>query len=434
MLRRALLPTATAAALLAPAAAHAGTYEVLACGAAGGVNHAWTPEVSGPSITATDACASTGAFPADDVFMQYGGSLGVYTTLGAPDPPVGSYGYWRFEVPDPLRIVAARGTFHSHSESDGWRLVTDTDAGEAGHCQTNEPGSGITDFCDINGGNASTPIPGTSTPYAHPAKWVRFGFRCTVAPCDTGLTTHAAGSALYADGETILDPVAPSVAMSPVAPSVSASGTVSAVVSGSDQTGISRLELLVDGQVVASSVRSCDFTRILPCASPGGQVNAQLTSNGLVPGTHQVAGRVYDAAGNAASTAAQAVVAANPPSSPAPPTPPTPTPTPLPGPPTPTPGPGPGGPAAAVKLKISSVSRRGSRVRVRGSIAKGCQSRLTIRVTAAGRKRTAHITSPRSGRWGAWVSGVRRHAKVRVKVSAKASDRCTGGHASASRS
>lgn len=425
--------------VLAPAGAQAGTYEVLSCGAAGGVNHAWTAEVSGPAVTATNACGSGGAFPADDVFMQYGGSLGIYTTLGAPDPPVGSYAYWRFEVPEPLRIVASRGTGHAHSESDGWRLVSETDAGETGHCQTNEPGSGITDFCDIGGSNnASTPLPTTPTP-GTPAKWVRFGFRCTVAPCDTGSTSHAAGSTLYADGETVSDPVPPSVTMSPVAPSVSASGTVSATVSGSDQTGISRLELLVDGQVVASSGRSCDFTRILPCESPGGQVSAQLTSNGLASGTHQVIGRAYDAAGNAASTAAQAVVAANPPPSTPTPTTPVPPTTPTPGGPGgpqsgPTTPPGPGGALSAVKLKISSVARRGSRVRVRGTTAKGCKSRLTVKVTAAGHTRSAHVTSGPSGRWGVWTSGLRRHAKLRVKVSAKASSSCTRGHASTSRS
>ena len=435
MLRRALL-TAAAAGLLAPGAAHASTYEVLSCGAAGGVNHAWTAETSGAGVTATDACGSTGAFPADDVFMAYGASLGVYTTLGAPDPPVGAYAYWRFEVPDPLRIIASRGVGHSHSESDGWRLVTETDAGETGHCQTNEPGSGVIDYCDISGGTASTPLPASSTP-GPSTKWLRFGFRCTVAPCDTGTSNHAAGSALYSSGMTVSDQVAPAVAMTPVAPSVSANGTVSATVSGSDQTGVSRLELVVDGQVVASSSRSCDFTRILPCESPGGQVSAQLTSNGLTPGTHQVVGRAYDAAGNAASTAAQAVVATNPPSStPTPTTPPVPTPTP--GPPGtpqsgPTPTPGAGGSSIAAKLKISSVSRSGSRVRVRGSIAKGCRSRLTVKITAAGRTRTARVTSSKSGRWGVWVSGVRRHTKLHVKVSAKATGSCTSGHASTSR-
>ncbi|MEN0013683.1 MAG: hypothetical protein AAGC46_09970 [Solirubrobacteraceae bacterium] len=438
MLRRALLTAAiTASALGAPSAAHAGTYEVLSCGAAGGVNHAWTAETGGGSITATDACGSGGAFPADDVFTQYGGSLGVYTTLGAPSPAPGAYGYWRFEVPDPLRIVADRIIAHGHSESDGWRLLTESDAGELAHCQTNEPGSGISDHCDIGGGSYGMPLGNSGT--ITPAKWIRISIRCTVAPCDTGSSAHAAGMAIYSDGETVSDPVAPSVGISPVTPQVSANGTVTATVSGSDQTGISRLELLVDGQVVASSARACDFTRVLPCEAPGATVAAALTSNGLTPGTHQIVARALDAAGNVASTGPQPVVAAQPANQTPIPTPTTPVPTTTPvpgsGSPTPTPTPGPGSTStSAVKLKISTVSRSGSRVRVRGAVAKGCRSRLTIKLTAAGHTRSARLTVGSSGRWGVWLSGVRRHAKVRVKVSAKATGICSSGSASKSHS
>lgn len=441
VVRNVSLAAASALLLLAPATAHAGTYEVVSCGAAPGrVNNAWVPEVSSPSIVATDACQSGGAFPADDLFIQFGGSLALYTKLGAPNPPVGAYGYWRLEVPDPLRITAARGTGHVHSEADGWRLVSEADFGETSHCQTNEPGSGINDHCDAGGGTYATPVPATASPYAQPTKWVRFGFRCTVAPCDTGSTAHAAGAAVFAEASTISDPVAPSVALSAIPAQAVSGGELSASVSGSDQTGVSRLELLVDGQVVASSVRSCDFTRVLPCDSPGGSVSAQLSAGRLTAGARQLTARVIDAAGNVANSAPQTVLVAaadpgpGPGSSPTTPSLPTPPPSTSPDvvtPPSTTP------PTltalTALGLRLSSVQRRGSKVRVRGRVTAGCRNRLTVKVRSAGRSRTVRVKADGSGRWSVWVSGVRGTSRVAVKVTAARTTSCGAGSVSATR-
>lgn len=428
----ALLLAGTALAAT-PTAASAGTYEVLTCGAASGANNAWTAEVSTPAIAAVNLCANANHSSADDAFIQFGGSLALYTVLGAPDPPVGSYAYWRLEVPDPLRIISSRGTGHGHTESEAWRLVGETNYGELGHCQINEPGN-LNDYCDTgDGASYSSPLPTTPLTYPQPASWVRVGFRCTVAPCDTGTTAHAAADAVFADGTTISDQVAPSVGLSGVPGSVASGGVVRATVSGGDQTGISRLELLIDGEVVAASPRSCDFSRVLPCEAPGGQVAAQLSSRELGPGSHVVQGRAVDAAGNVSTTGSSSVIAQAPQTTPS-----TPAPTPAPTPggggaPTPTPPPGGRAQLRSAALKISSVRRTGSRVRVRGSVAAGCPSRLTIRVIVGGHRRTVRVTAAPSGRWGASVSGVRRRGRVTVRVSAASTTSCRAASVRASR-
>lgn len=426
----ALLLAGTALAAT-PTAASAGTYEVLTCGAANGANNSWTAEVSTPAITAANLCTSPGTNSADDPFITFGGTLALYTALGAPNPSAGSYAYWRIDVPDPLRITADRGAFNGHSEADGWRLVVESDAGELGHCQMSEM---VNDSCVFGGGQpAGTPLDSTTTTYAQPARWVRVGFRCTAAPCDTGTTAHAAGIALYSAAMTVSDPVAPVVGLSGVPGSVASGGVVRATVSGGDQTGISRLELLVDGEVVAASPRSCDFSRVLPCEAPGGQVSAQLSSRELGPGSHVVQGRAVDAAGNVSTTGSSSVIAQAPQTTPSTPAP---TPTPAPsggGMPTPTPAPGGAVQLRSAALKISSVRRTGSRVRVRGSVAAGCPSRLTVRVIVGGRRRTARVTAARSGRWGTWVSGVRRRGRVTVRVSAASTASCRAASVRTSR-
>lgn len=425
----ALLLAGTALAAT-PTAASAGTYEVLTCGAAGGANHAWTAEVSTSAIAAADLCASPGANSADDAFMQFGSSLALYTVLGAANPPVGSNAYWRFEVPDPLRITADRGGFSGRSEADGWRMLMETDHGEVGHCQMSET---ITDYCAVGGGGRyGMTLDTTPTVYPQPAKWVRLGFRCTAAPCDTGTLSHGADIALVSAAMTVSDQVAPSVGLSGVPGSVASGGVVRATVSGGDQTGISRLELLIDGEVVAASPRSCDFSRVLPCEAPGGQVAAQLSSRELGPGSHVVQGRAVDAAGNVSTTGSSSVIAQAPQTTPSTPAP-TPTPFPGGGTPTPTPAPGGGAKLRSAALKISSVRRTGSRVRVRGSVAAGCPSRLTVRVTVGGHRRTVRVAAAASGRWGASVSGVRRRGRVAVRVSAASTAHCRAASVRTSR-
>ena len=421
---------AVAAALLtSAAAASAGTYVVTSCGAAGGVNSSWTFERSSTAMRTTDLCAGGNAGD-DDLFTTFTPALGIRTELGQPYAPLGTYGYIKIAAPAPLTLVGYRVSFHMHSESDSWRLVAETDKGELAHCQSNEPGSGVTDFCDLGMRGGSVP---SSVPDPLPGvQWLRQGMRCVLNPCHMGSTAHAASSALFSAEVTVNDPVAPTASVSGVPAEALAGSALTATVAGGDQTGIQRLELVVDGNVVASSERGCDFKLVLPCAAPGGQVAAQLTTPALSPGVHSVVARTVDAAGNVGTSPASTVTvkAPTPPPGTNPPgtTPPGTNPPPVTPPPVtnepPTTEPPPASARRAALLRLRSVSRRGSSVRVRGQVAEGCRSRIKIAVRAGGKTRTVKVTAPRSGRWGATIAGVRRGGKATVKVSASRSKVC----------
>ncbi len=304
--------------------------------------------------------------------------------MGAPDLPVGAAAYLRIDVPAGLSITAYRAGGHSHTSDESWKSVAETSNGVLYSCQESAG-------CP---GKPGTETPGTIPMAISPTPWLRFGFVCTTAPCDAGVSAHSAAERLYGAGVTITDNVAPAVAGSDPPTSVAYGGSFGATVSGSDRTGIRRLELLVDGAVLATSDRSCDWRRVLPCDSPGAQVSATLQTPALTtPGDHTLQLRANrrrrqhqhhtprtfnrrdpSASGNPntgardpntgahshASSGAHshASSAAN------------------------------SAPPRPSKLRIISVRRTGSVVRVRGSVAADCRSRLTIRITAAGRTRT----------------------------------------------
>lgn len=377
-----------AAALTSPAAA--GTYEVLSCSQASGTNLSWTFETNYPAgIRSTDRCSSADEDDAD-VFNTFAYALGIRTAFGAGFMPAGTYGYLRFDVPDGLAITGWRSGFKSHNGDENWNTVLQASA----------------ELLYDGAGGPSTPGPAavqSLQPFAS-SQWLRVGFRCTAAPCSPGGSSHSVATRLYGAAVQVTDAAAPSVSLSDAL-------TGMATVTASDQTGIKHLELAVDGAIVGASDRPCDYRKVLPCTSPGGQVSAAFAMPALAPGPHTIQARATDAAGNV-GTSTQAVVIQPPPG----------TPTPSPSTPSPTPSPRPGLPAA--QLKLRSVKRTGSQVRLRGQVARGCRSRLTVRVTAKGRTRTARLTAPKSGRWGTVIKGVKRGGKLTVKVTAAQSSAC----------
>lgn len=421
---RATALTLAAAALTAGAStAHAGTYEVVSCGLADGFNLSWTLETNNPSIRATDRCGSDVEDDADSI-NTYNRALGVRTVLGAPDLPVGAAGYLRFEVPAGLTIVALRSAGRSHASSESWLTVTETNTGVISSCQSATACVGDPNATDDPGG------PTSAIPISPPALWVRRGFRCTQAPCEAGVSIHDASRAMWAAGVTVSDQTLPVAALGSVPASVVNGDVLKVAVSGSDQTGTKRLELLVDGVAVGSSDRGCDYRKVLPCETPGGSVSATFnTPQWLGVGVHTLAARTVDAAGNVGQSAPQQITVSPAPQDPGPTTPATTPPDSTPStsppvttPPTTPPGTTPNTPLAA-GLRLRSVKRSGTTVRVRGLVAAGCRSRLRIQVRVGGRTRTVRITAPRTGRWGATIKGVRRGA-VRVSVRASASPTC----------
>ncbi|MFT4035354.1 MAG: hypothetical protein QM679_07235 [Patulibacter sp.] len=406
-------PSAAVAAIAAPISTSPGSYEVMSCSLADGVNLSWTFETNAPEgIRFTDRCNSTLEDDADG-FNTFAGALGIRTSFGASEMPVGTYGYLRFDVPDGLAITGLRAGVTGMVTDENWNGVLESSSGGYGY--DNPYGKG--------GKPGAVSVPEAIDPIP-PSRWLRLGVRCTTAPCLPGVKQHAVTRRLYGAGVRVADAVPPVVGLAGVASGV-------ATVSGSDQTGIKRLELRVDGELVGTSEKACDYREVLPCQSPSGTVSESFTLPQLRYGNRTVTATAVDAANNSASTSTTINVPL--PSTPTPTpsvatatptTAPTPTPTPTASS-TATPAPTSAtAPRRSAALAVAAVTRTGTRVRVRGTVAAGCRSRITIRLTVAGRTRTVTLTAPASGRWGVLVKGVRRTGTITARVRAATSPSC----------
>ncbi|HET7436816.1 MAG TPA: Ig-like domain-containing protein [Thermoanaerobaculia bacterium] len=140
------------------------------------------------------------------------------------------------------------------------------------------------------------------SPYAG-ATQLRFMFGVYTYTCQTGCT---ATRGVYVDnigvivsqgGSTPADTIAPVTAITSPASGATVSGTTSVTASASDNTGVTRVDFLVDGAVAASDSSS-------PYSFSW---NTTTASNG----THSLSSRAYDAAGNSAASASVTVTVSN---------------------------------------------------------------------------------------------------------------------------
>lgn len=140
-------------------------------------------------------------------------------------------------------------------------------------------------------------------PYAG-ATQLRFMFGLYTYTCQTGCT---ATRGVYVDnigvissqgsGSTPADTTAPTTSITSPSNGATVSGTVSVTANASDDTGVSRVDFLVDGAVVGSDSSS-------PYSFSW---NSTTASNG----SHTLASRAYDAAGNSATSASVSVTVSN---------------------------------------------------------------------------------------------------------------------------
>ncbi|MDA0179641.1 hypothetical protein OJ997_04985 [Solirubrobacter phytolaccae] len=267
--------------LLAPAAAQAGTYDVVACNAAaGGTNNAWALETNDAShIEGFALCPSAGTRSGLLVTDRL-------TTAGAGG---GSYGQWVIHSPAGTTITRIRlDRYLNMDGGTGWRLYGRQADGTtlAGETCTVQPGF---DDCTVSG--AIDRAVNTSS--------IAYGFDCPTG-CITGATIHSASAAIYSATVTISDPTAPTVG----APSGALvgggfhKGTESVTFNGVDALGLKARRLVIDEQTVAEEALACDYTRMVPCANPGAAVTLGVDLNALADGTHAVQVAVVDAAGN----------------------------------------------------------------------------------------------------------------------------------------
>lgn len=304
--RRLTALLASALAVFAtPAAAKAGTYDVLSCDSSGAnVNRAWVFETNDTGhVEAGTACGT---------YELYSGNY-VRTKLHSAGTATGSFGQWTLRSPTGTSITRLQLSRWLGMEGGaGWRLYGRLADGTtmSGETCTVQLGA---DECNV-GGPGTQPIDRALNTTS-----IAYGFDCISSNgCVTGSSIHAARAAVYDSRITISDPTVPTLS-GPTGALVSETGyhrgTESASVSASDTTGIKALRVYIDGIERASQTLICDYTYVVPCSNPSSaqplSVNLAATSNGtrVIPaGTHAVEVAAVDAAGNETRSTARSIL------------------------------------------------------------------------------------------------------------------------------
>ncbi len=313
------LVLATALIALAPAAARAGTYDVVACGATG-VNNAWT--------------AGTGTLtgpPTPGVFQFRTSCAGGMFAQANPSRTRSDYGWsgtLDFNAPAGTSIVAVRMSRYADAvsssddpntpepENGDWTLFAqdaDTGAPIGGTFGSEQCAS------DQHGGHCVIGAPGgvdSGVIRLAVTSRVRWGVICAgadLAYCLSGNGGSFARLFIYAATVTLEDNGKPSLSTSGdlLAPGWRR-GSDTIKWSASDASGIRTVQLVVDGVERARANESCDLTRPVPCpASPSGAF--ALAGLPVGDGNHDVAIVATDAAGNSSTQTAKVALDANPP-------------------------------------------------------------------------------------------------------------------------
>ncbi len=276
------LVPAIAALLVFPPAASAGGYAVTAC--FGPENAAWSEWEPSPFATAYTACPGG----AVDVRNPRGGEgLMVRNVMGAGHAPQGATAALRFDAPAGTTITGVDVDVRMTS-NPGW------DAGI--HDATNERWLWCGPDCLSSFERwMHEELRGLST------QRIQALVRCVAARCRRdGRHGFVAlrNARVYLD-----DPSAP--ALGGVRGTLAAAGGAwvrggqDVAFDATDNSGISAGRIELDGRVVHSDPRACDFTRPVPCSNGG--VGAAFETHAWPDGEHVLRLSAADAAGNSSS-------------------------------------------------------------------------------------------------------------------------------------
>jgi hypothetical protein len=290
-------------------AAHAGTYDVLACQATGGggVNGSWTLEpynstgAAPPPLAAFVVPASVGACPAAGTLSAYGQQPAGSAVKNGD----GIAFVFRAPAGNTIKTVAIDRYLASRqagSATTYWIGVARAGTGVGDRTIVGTAGG--PDYCD--GSTAASPnyctkgANGTLSPsteaMAAGTTVVQWGIECQTAgpPCATGDgNTHALVQLQGAD-VTVEDDAPPAVdAGSPTDGWHSPASALTAT--GSDGGGLKQMGVTIDGHPVASASYACDFHLPSPCPTTP-QLSVPLA--GLTDGPHTVTVTGTDVANN----------------------------------------------------------------------------------------------------------------------------------------
>jgi hypothetical protein len=315
----ALVAAVASMVALAPAMANAaGSFDLRACGAAGGTS-GWTstntspssleagaecPPVRGHHSPDGTALNETGIYVSDRLGVDGGDPHGApagakveQRFTPAADTTISRLRYWRFVVKaDDFNwypYTAAEGSprrLLDRCEFQNGSTVCNTGAGDWN--ATDSSPETLFSYSDTQ----------TITPDLN-ATGLTLGITCRatgLVVCGNGGSLNTVQAELFDAIITITDPSAPTV-QTPAGLGWTitgwASGTLPLTVASGDNTGIKSTQVLIDGSVVSTVARTCSYTRPVPCSDePGAAVG--IPTAGVPDGMHTVQVRVRDAADN----------------------------------------------------------------------------------------------------------------------------------------
>lgn len=273
--------TALLCAAILAQPARAGTYEVSACNAAGGVNRSWQAITSDPqAMVIRQRCPTTN--PTD--------GLGSRTTTLALHVAPFTNAHWRFDAPAGTTIVGLEWSGELDAESPGWASRIEGDTGVLRECNTSRGACGT--VFRYGEPPISQVVPG--------ARWLRAITVCASAlGCDTGDGAQYpnAQNYMWSARVRISDPSPPELdASGPLAETGWQRGNRRVDLAARDASGVLFDAVSVDGTTAGAHPFACDYTVPRPCRDSSSSY--EIATAGLSDGAHEVVAGAADAAGN----------------------------------------------------------------------------------------------------------------------------------------
>jgi hypothetical protein len=212
-----------------------------------------------------------------------GATMVARQVYGAFSTPGGIGGGWQFNAPAGTSIesLTLQGALRG---SNGWQADAYTEGISARPLVTC-PGASCP-----GGANSFTTYPTFNT------GTVTLRVRCGASSCSNNVDS----SLLYVTSATfkLYDSTSPSAGLAggSLLNGSWNSGAKSVVVTGSDNTGISAVRVLIDGAPAGGATLNCAWGQLVPC--PNANTPVSITVSGLSDGKHTVAGQTVDASGN----------------------------------------------------------------------------------------------------------------------------------------
>ncbi len=298
-----LLVTALAAVLmLCGSVARAGSYDVVACDAAGGANNSWAPVIGNSlAVTAYTLCP-TGGDSARGMIAR--------NVVEANSAASGNVvAQMKFTAAPGTTIVGLSAAYDFFRDDPQWEAALSTGSVVLRGCPIGGPPG-----CTISNAGEWIDVPGGSQVIYIDAYCATSG--CPLSGSDPAHNYLSARARLISASVRLQDDSAPAIN------SVSGalwtdgwkSGSPALVADVADNAGVRQTALLVDDRVAIANNHPCDATLVVPC--PNSADSLSFVTAGWPDGAHKLTVQAIDSAGNVNSVSRNALFDSSPPGPP----------------------------------------------------------------------------------------------------------------------